>query len=322
KPIRFGKRWRRGKIATLCAAMMVLAVVGAAIWTHHGYPNRWVVNAFETQNAEAFRRLKEVRERVPTDITNADHQSFRARYGWKNSFPQNPGLAMFRNVNGKHTTLLLGDSHAFHAYYAIADDNAAHGINTVRMGESWMFYKGTPEYVEGLRDFYFNAIKSDKSINKIFIMTFTINGVLSQSDIDALQQDGVSIYLVEDNPLIADPGTLNNNQLQEQCNRFLKTHHPLSAALFGNDHEVDEQSLPILNRSRADATKNYQAYLDVLRSRKNVTIIEGTLDAFCNETTCPFFDEQGMPLFWDDNHITVYTGGHRLIEKVLKPYLD
>jgi peptidoglycan/LPS O-acetylase OafA/YrhL len=319
RPIRFGKRARGGKTAALCIFLVIFGLSGLMIHYENGYKDRGIVRKVASEEGKLHAVMQEVRERDPVDAAKADHAAFKAHYGWPDSFPKNGSL--FRDVKGKHTTVILGDSHSLHAYYAIADYNAKIGRNTVRMGESWRFHKLSEVYVEGMFDFYANAIKNDLSIDKIFILTQQ-GGVneIRQEEIDVLRRPGLKIYWIADNPLIQR--NLDNNPLREQLGRFLKVRHPLYPNFLKKLKNENEDAFSFLHRPRAEIFKNYQRYLDILHSRKGVTVIEGAFDAFCTEDVCPFFDENGRPLYWDGNHITYRTGGMRLVEKVLKPYLN
>ncbi|MDR0529571.1 MAG: hypothetical protein LBG69_08190 [Zoogloeaceae bacterium] len=333
KPIRFGKGGRKGKIAALCAGMLLLAALGGEIWHYKGVENRWVVREYERGNREldgkAYDRIKEVRDPMAW-LMKSDHPAvFKARYGWRDTFPKDdPNLALLSDVKGKHTTVLLGDSHAMAAYPAVSDYNARIGVNTIYMGHTWNFYaEDGPSYIPGLRDFYFDIIRNDLSIHKVFILNFftkrnrefkiTRGSMFSQDEIDALRRPGLKIYLVADNIML--PGEkMKNDHILEELRFALGIRHPLYMSFMGRMEGVDN----FLHVPRAKATNGYQIYLNALRSTKGATVIEGAVDAFCTEKECPFFDENGFPLYYDRDHITPYTGGKRLVEKVLKPYLN
>ena len=71
---------------------------------------------------------------------------------------------------------------------------------------------------------------------------------------------------------------------------------------------------------KKDVLARQQEYLDVLKDIKGAKIIY-TLDAFCPTNECLLFNEQGLPLYWDDDHLSVHAGGNFLVDKVLEPYL-
>jgi hypothetical protein len=71
---------------------------------------------------------------------------------------------------------------------------------------------------------------------------------------------------------------------------------------------------------KSDVLKHQEKYLNVLKGIKDATVIY-TIDAFCPQETCLSFDDSGLPLYMDDDHLSVYPGGRFLIERALKPYL-
>lgn len=56
-------------------------------------------------------------------------------------------------------------------------------------------------------------------------------------------------------------------------------------------------------------------------SLKNAKVIENTVDVFCPKDACPMFNENGIPLYFDDVGHLSRTGGILLAEQVLKPCL-
>jgi hypothetical protein len=65
---------------------------------------------------------------------------------------------------------------------------------------------------------------------------------------------------------------------------------------------------------------NQEKYLNALKRVERATVIN-SLDAFCPGETCLLFDEDGLPLYLDDDHLSRWAGGKFLVERVLKPYL-
>ncbi|MBQ4132704.1 MAG: hypothetical protein IJD04_03090 [Desulfovibrionaceae bacterium] len=53
---------------------------------------------------------------------------------------------------------------------------------------------------------------------------------------------------------------------------------------------------------------------------KNVTVIY-SLDEFCKDGECAMFSEEGIPLYYDYDHLS-YEGNRYLVERVLAPYLE
>lgn len=324
-PIRKGGlRVKKSIIFILVASVIGIGSCGFFISAFKGIPQRWVVLEYEKRLGKKLDGMRDVRgELIPVDLQQ-DRESFSARYG--RLLAGNFGF--FHNASGVRTVVIYGDSHAAVAYPGIAAYNASIGVNTVFFAENWRFKEqNKKEYIPMLERQVFNSIENDKSIDKVFVLSsFTAQGcetrycIPSQKEIDVLASSGRKVYLVEDNPLMVsdkDGGFLSNEQVQAILSRTAGISHPL---LSGYVMESSSTDLPI--RYLKDMMPMYKPYLNELHSRKNAIIVEGTLREFCTEEICPFFDENGYPLYRDQNHLTHKVGVSRLIERVLKPYLD
>jgi hypothetical protein len=62
--------------------------------------------------------------------------------------------------------------------------------------------------------------------------------------------------------------------------------------------------------------KDYLAMLDRL---EGATIIK-SIDAFCPKEDCLVFSEYGIPLYYDDDHLS-FEGSRFQVEYLLEPYL-
>jgi hypothetical protein len=71
---------------------------------------------------------------------------------------------------------------------------------------------------------------------------------------------------------------------------------------------------------KSDVLKNQEKYLNALKRIQGAAIIY-SLDAFCPAETCLLTDENGLPLYADDDHLSRWVGGRFLADRVLKPYL-
>jgi hypothetical protein len=79
-------------------------------------------------------------------------------------------------------------------------------------------------------------------------------------------------------------------------------------------------SMPEIPLCTSDVLQYQKKYIRILERIKGATLIDG-LAAFCPNETCPITDENGLPLYADDNHLSRWTGARLLVERVLKPYL-
>jgi hypothetical protein len=57
----------------------------------------------------------------------------------------------------------------------------------------------------------------------------------------------------------------------------------------------------------------------MLDNLRDVNVIK-TIDTFCPKEECFLFDHEGLPLYQDDNHLSV-AGSIFQAEQALKPYL-
>ncbi|MDR2164871.1 MAG: hypothetical protein LBO79_04420 [Zoogloeaceae bacterium] len=80
------------------------------------------------------------------------------------------------------------------------------------------------------------------------------------------------------------------------------------------------RSTPLPALRKSEVLEYQESYLNALRRIRGATVLH-TLDAFCPGETCLLTDEDGMPLYYDDDHLSVEPGGRFLIQRVLAPYL-
>lgn len=74
---------------------------------------------------------------------------------------------------------------------------------------------------------------------------------------------------------------------------------------------------------KADAharQKTWLGILDKLAKISGVTVLRGTLDAFCPGETCLMFTEDGLPLYFDDDHLS-QAGSDKVAREIIAPYL-
>ncbi|MDR1349268.1 MAG: acyltransferase, partial [Zoogloeaceae bacterium] len=219
------------------------------------------------------------------------------------------GYCKYHDAKGKATVLVVGDSHAAMAYERIAIHNEKNGVNTLLLGHSIEFNPvngklANLDYVSRL----FYAVQSDTKIKKVFIFTRGMYYIDSrgkeffvqktQASIDNLLQMGKEVYLVADNPDLP----------------------------FNIRSIFSIQPLLLMNRKKAALYKtgvltHQKVYLQALQELKGAKILY-TLDAFCPENECLLFNENGLPLYYDYNHISIHAGGEFLVQRVLAPYLD
>jgi hypothetical protein len=187
--------------------------------------------------------------------------------------------------------------------------NAELGVNTVLFGDCG---KKSPVYAveTDFSNKIFSALQEDKNIRKVFLITrgpVYISGVEEgnsldkfsanyQVAVDRLRQVGKEVFIVAENP---------------EWPRDIRDVFPFQPLRPWRE-------MPHLYKK--DVQKEQQKYLDILKNIKGAEIIY-TLDAFCPTDECLLFNEQGLPLYWDGNHLSAHAGGKFLVDKVLEPYL-
>jgi putative transposase len=118
-----------------------------------------------------------------------------------------------------------------------------------------------------------------------------------QSLADQLQAAGKTVFIVAENPVLH---TDIRNMVEAQPLRPFKPPKP---------------------ESRTAVLRHQEKYLNALNRIRGATVIH-SLDAFCPGEECLLFDENGLPLYADDDHLSRWVGGRFLVERVLKPYLE
>jgi hypothetical protein len=316
KPIRFGKA-KGVKAVVLLVGLVVIGSLGGAVFWEKGLPERQV-------GKNAVELLKDLE--VPLGIG----ATCRQRYGSKSY------VCDYHDVGGKQTVALLGDSHAQYAAPVFAEYLEKKGYNTLFLasgggGENSVNGKlAPPQMVQAI----FEHIRADTRIQKVFLIT---RGVLyikgsdhdspypnpnqgsfygsgtdfalaTQQTIDQLRQMGKSVYLVAENPVWPGMGKDPTAYI-----RALVQAQPLRNYFNPKIKEI--------HLYKKDVLEHQKEYLEALKSLKGVTVLH-TIDAFCPEDECLLLDKSGLPLYWDDDHLSQRTGGKFLLEKVLKPHLD
>lgn len=206
----------------------------------------------------------------------------------------------------------------------VARLGAREGFNSVLLG--WWIPGGAiwrPDDFRKYSGVIFNILQRKKEIRKVFLVTrgmLYITSVHNTGDragipcqeppvgednykkslqefIDMLRAVGKEVFVVAENPeLLADPRDyINRNTTVAQLkNNFL--HVP-----------------------KSDVLSRQQAYLDILANIKDATVIP-TIDAFCPTEQCTVFSADGLPLYYDDDHLSV-AGSIFQAEQILRPYL-
>ncbi|GHV08674.1 acyltransferase [Campylobacterota bacterium] len=300
KPIRFSKSRRGSKTIALVVLLAIMGAVGAGIYIKGGISDRWLVRALG-ENVEA--QLNEMKLMRTSQSFN---QPCFARYGFKKIIYM-LRFCVLTDVNSTQTTAIIGDSHAQSSYDSIAMYNAQKGINTVLLGcgdaHGGLIARtsiSSPNLTE-CANRVLGAVQTDKTINKVFIVLYKTE-VLSVDDlqtvIDKIKMDNREIFIVEENPVLP---------------------HDIRTYLFSHPFVKSDKNVHYLTRS--EILEQRKESRKMLAELKGATIIY-TIDVFCPIDQCLLTDENGLPLYVDDDHLSLNAGGNFLINHALKPYLD
>jgi hypothetical protein len=116
-----------------------------------------------------------------------------------------------------------------------------------------------------------------------------------QQYVDTLRGYGLEVFIVAENPeLPASP--------RDYIHRLFK----FNQTKFPDVH-------------KADVIKRQENYLQLLSEINNATIIY-TIEKMCPEDKCLVFTEDGLPMYYDDDHLS-FAGSEFQAERILKPYL-
>lgn len=286
RPIRFGKGNKNVKASILVIIMIIIFCVGLYVF-YRG----------EAYNNFSFGYK-------PIDFNDNTMLEYAPE---ANSI----GYARFKNAHSNHTIAVIGDSHAGTMFPAIADKCSELGMNTALFQYRYEARNST----QSQRDIVLNILKSKKDIKHIFIF---LRGVLYlqgedlgaeyaedlhvknykellQNTVDILHESGKEVYIVSENPVIP----VNPRPFIRQFTFALPPVEPW----------VPKESV----------YENQREYLAMLSEIKGAEVING-IEVFCPHDKCSKFDENGIPLYRDFDHLSIY-GSKYLTKNLLEPYL-
>jgi hypothetical protein len=302
RPIRFGQRARGAKTIALVALLAALAGVGGGVY--------W---SGEQGSRKHVAGTKDFYKHMTLRAGPLYDSSCLRKLGIAAPLPN--GFCRFRNAGGDATILLFGDSHAEVAFPSIAEYNAQAGINTLLLGLGY----GQPVLTnENFLALTFRFLEKTPDIHKVFVILRGNVYIKKDTDshayptllvgeeefrnhmqklVDKLVTMNKTVFIVAENPV-----------LPAHIRHLLPSFQPLRSPVR---YDLVQKS---------DVLKNQREYLDALRRIRGATILY-TLDAFCPNEVCLLVDEDGMPLYRDDDHLSVQIGGNFLIDRVLAPHL-
>lgn len=314
RPIRFGA-YRKAKVAGLAIAVALLGLAGLYVKNTRGLPKRANVVAYE----KAAQQLIAPLAKDEAGMAYVGREKCEAlRY------------CSHSGTDFAQTVAVIGDSHAHSAYPGIAKLGKKMGFNTVLLGRlfpeivvtgTWPEYKGRlPEiiniilkkpdirqvflvsrvriYLEGKHNFIRH--ETPQHIEKLRENRVSVRVFQGwwQGIADTLKAAGKEVIIVGDNPeLFADPHDYVKRP-------FLFTKR--------------ERAFPVLLKQ--DVLAYQKEALALLHEIKGATVIS-PVDAFCASGECRVFDEEGVPFYYDDDHLSE-AGSEFQARQLFLPYLQ
>ena len=228
-------------------------------------------------------------------------------------------LARFTDAGAARTVAVVGDSHAQSAYPGIASLGREAGFNTLLLGRfpgRKRLYYDTTDNPGRILD----ILGSANDIRDVFII---IRGAVHtpRTSGEAASVKSPEEFYAEMADFVKKLLALGKNPILVEDNPDL-------------DFDVSEALAPALSSSpvrqeyprtrKADAyarQKTWLGILDRLAEIPGVTVLRGTLDAFCRGETCAVFSEGGLPLYFDADHLS-QAGSHKLAREIIAPWIE
>jgi len=310
KPVRFSAWARTEKIYALIIGMVVVGGVGLSVYLMDGLPERGHIFAI----AKQLENSKQFVEKAGLSYANLEKGMLT--------------YCKYTDIGADETVAIIGDSHATSAYEGIAKLGREIGYNTVLLGwiipagQIWNWNQDDVKNIPVVLD----VLKRKKDIRKVFICTrgmLYITGVRVflekipliemekeknhsvgyapfkkslQSYVDILREYGKEVFIISENPELTDTP---RNYIDR----------PFNLAKKGK----------ILDVCKVDVIKRQEKYLQLLSEIRNATIID-TIGPFCPDGKCLVFTEDGLPMYFDDDHLSPI-GSDFQAERILRPYL-
>lgn len=304
-PVRYGNFLGRHKVRALVGGMCLVGVAGLFIWRAEG-----LLLFANEQHKAIYAQLQ-----IPPQVEPAVLE----RLGFKKDELE---LARYTDAGATRTIAIVGDSHAQSAYAGIAKLGKEEGFNTLLLGR----FPGRKKIYSDTRDQpakILDILGRRKEIRDVFII---VRGASYDSGATRYRKgDGVKMGITgeeagELTAFVKKLAALGKNPIVVEDNPYLDidVRHALSPVMAGRPIKPHYRQT-----SKSDVLAREKVFLDTLdklAGLPGVTVLRGTLDAFCPGENCPVFSEDGLPLYFDDDHLS-FIGSDKLAREIIAPYL-
>jgi peptidoglycan/LPS O-acetylase OafA/YrhL len=307
RPIRFGAWARTGKVHALIFTMLMVGVAGRVVRLREGLPER-----------EHFKKLSAIAEQL-APYQRGDYSKNEEGFSYAGVEKDQLGYCKYEDVGAGETVALIGDSHAASASWGLAKLGRELGYNTVLLG--WIVPAGEIWSEENSKNIpvVLEVLKRNNDIKKVFICTRGIlymTGIHNypagevveprrvpgyaafkkslQSYVDTLREYGKEVFIISENP-----------ELPDSPRDYLP--RPF----------VPAKEFPVV--PKVEVMERQGAYLKLLSEISGATIID-TIGPFCPGGECLVFTTDGLPLYYDDDHLSP-AGSEFQAEHILRPHL-
>ncbi|MBQ4132425.1 MAG: hypothetical protein IJD04_01655 [Desulfovibrionaceae bacterium] len=221
----------------------------------------------------------------------------------------------FTDADGTRTVVVMGDSLGYFAYPQIAATNAANNINT-----AFFLYNAYCWNKKEIINEIYNILISKSQISDVLII---LRGLVFLTGHDFDWQQAVNPHALYDKyePFLQN---IINNLVRMGKKVYIVGENPVFP-VFPQNFVSRPFSLKKNNEfptmTLAEVREHQKPYLEMLGRLKNAVIID-SLEGLCPDGICRMFNEDGLPLYYDENHLSYDLGGRLLVDNVLSPYLD
>lgn len=311
---------RRKLTRYICLLMLGCGILGGIIYFQQGFPQRAVLQGISNQQKSLLRS-------VSTDDTCTQ-------------FVQSTATAFqycrMRDVGGKETVAVIGDSHAHVVFDGVADLMAEQKINTLLLatgncptllGAAPHTNPKTQAACAGQTEATLAALEQHPEIKRVLIVTRGISYITGTGFGEA-EADLKDNYVQWINGTTVAPETVFIKSLQRTVDRLNATHRKVYYLLENPELGVDtalciDRPLRLQQTdcklARATVEERQHLYRQIVHQLRHVVLID-PFPLLCDENECHIFAD-GDLLYADDDHFSL-AGSRYLAQHLLKQYFS